>query len=342
MTIGRMARMRKASSRALLAASLAAMFVSACSFAPAIDYPSMRLRAAHDINESHPTHQGMVRWNELLQKATNGKMQIQIFPNAVLGSTDSQITQCIEGSLDIVVLGGFSLLGRYNPEANLEMLPFLFESNQSAMKALDGAFGKWVTEKIAAPAGFQVMSYMCNGLRHLGNNVRPINVPADMKGLKFRASNVSLLVKFFEAMGSTAIPMPFTEVFTGLQQKMIDGFENPAAVFNANRLDEVCKYMSLTGHSFTTYLPAMNIKKFSSFSPEVRKVLLDTCQEAAIYQRELLYKYEDDSVADLKKRGMIFNDVDKDAFKKAVQPVWDEYIATYGRGSIDLAIESQK
>jgi tripartite ATP-independent transporter DctP family solute receptor len=302
----------------------------------------MTIRVAHDINETHPTHKAMVRWQELLSKATGGKMKIQVFPNAVLGSTDSQITQLQNGSLDVVVLGGVSLLGKFKPEANIELVPFMFKSNQAAMKALDGPYGKWLQDKIVGPAGFQVMTYMVNGLRHIGNTVRPITRPEDMQGLKFRVANVALLVEFFKQMNSTAVPMAFTEVFTAMQQGTVNGFENPAAVFNSNHFDEVTKYLSLTGHAFTSYTPVMNLEKFRSYPAAVQKVLLDTAKEAGLYQRELMYQYEDQSIAELKKRGMKVNEVDKEAFIKAVQPIWERFIAKYGREGIDLALQSAK
>lgn len=305
-------------------------------------FPEVTIRVAHDIAESHPTHKAMVRWQELLNKATGGKMKIRVFSNAVLGSTDSQITQLQEGSIDVVVLGGVSLLGKYKDEANIELIPFMFKSNQSAMKALDGPYGKWLQDKIVGPSGFQVMAYMVNGIRHVGNTTRPIVKPEDMQGLKFRVANVALLVEFFKQMNSTAVPMAFTEVFTALQSGTVNGFENPAAVFNSNRFDEVTKYLSLTGHAFTAYVPVMNQKKFAAYPPEVQKVLLDTAKEAATYQRELMYAYEDQSIADLKKRGMKVNDVDKEAFVKAVQPIWERFIAKYGKEGINLALESQK
>lgn len=306
------------------------------------EFPKMIIRAANDINAEHPTNRAMVRWKELLAKATNGKIQMQVFPNAVLGSTDSQMTQLQEGSIDVVVLGGISLLGKYNDQANIELLPYMFKSNEAAMRALDGAYGTWLQDKIAGPAGFKVMSYMLNGMRDVGNTKRPIIKPADMEGLKFRVANVALLIEFFKQMGATAVPIAFPEVFTALQQGTIDGFENPPAVFNSNHFDEVTKYLSLTEHAFTAYVPVMNLKKFNAYSPNVQKVLIDTAKEAAIYQRTLMYQYESQSIADLTKRGMKINKVDKAAFLKAVQPIWDRFIAKYGREGIDLALQSQK
>jgi tripartite ATP-independent transporter DctP family solute receptor len=218
----------------------------------------------------------------------------------------------------------------------------MFKSNQAAMKALDGPYGKWLQDKIVGPAGFQVMAYMVNGLRHVGNTKRPIAKPDDMKGLKFRVANVALLIEFFKQMGATAVPMAFTEVFTAMQQGTVDGFENPAAVFNSNHFDEVTKYLSLTGHAFTSYTPVMNMKKFGTYAPNVQKVLLDTAKEASLYQRDLMYQYEDQSILDLKKRGMKINDVDKEAFVAAVQPIWERFIAKYGKEGIDLALQSAK
>jgi len=327
----------------IAAACLAAFVASAPAPALAADaYPEMTLRVAHDIAETHPTHKAMIRWQELVAKATDGKIKLRVFANAVLGSTDSQITQLQEGSLDVVVLGGVSLLGKFNDQANIELVPFMFKSNQAAMKALDGPYGKWLQDKIVGPAGFQVMTYMVNGLRHIGNTARPIVKPEDMQGLKFRVANVALLVEFFKQMNSTAVPMAFTEVFTAMQQGTVNGFENPAAVFNSNRFDEVTKYLSLTGHAFTAYTPVMNLKKFNAYPPNVQKVLLDTAKEAGLYQRELMYQYEEQSIGDLKKRGMKINDVDKEAFVKAVQPIWERFIAKYGREGIDLALGPQK
>ncbi|KQX35658.1 hypothetical protein ASD04_12780 [Devosia sp. Root436] len=329
-------------SAAMVVAAGALLAGTAGSHAQDVEYPDVTLRLAHDIGEAHPTHQAMVRWQELLAERTGGKMKLQIFPNAILGSTDSQITQLQEGSLDIVVIGGVSLLGKFNEEANIELIPFLFSSNASAMKAFDGAFGDWVAEKIIEPAGFKPMAYLINGLRHAGTSVRPIVKPEDMAGLKFRVSNVALLVEFFEEMGATAVPMAFTEVFTALQQGTVDGFENPAAVFNANRFDEVTKYLSLTGHAFTSYVPIMNIEKFDAYPQEVRDVLMETAHEAAEYQHELMYAYEDQSVLDLAARGMEVNEVDRDAFVAAVQPIWERFIAKYGDEGINLALEGQK
>jgi tripartite ATP-independent transporter DctP family solute receptor len=320
----------------------AGLLVSAVSASAQTEYPEMTLRVAHDIAEAHPTHKAMVRWQELVSEATGGKITLQVFPNAVLGSTDSQITQLQQGSLDAVVLGGVSLLGKYNEAANIELLPFMFPSNRAAVKALDGEYGEWLSKNIVAPAGFQVMSYMINGLRHVGNNRRPIAKPEDMKDLKFRVANVALLVEFFKEMGATAVPMAFTEVYTALQQGTVDGFENPAAVFNSNKFDEAVKYLSLTGHAFTSYVPVMDMTKFSSYSPEVQKVLLDTAKEAANYQRELMYEYEDQSVAQLKERGMAVNEVDNAAFVAAVKPIWDRFVAKYGDEGVNLALKSQK
>lgn len=320
----------------------AGLMVSSLSALAQTEYPEMTLRVAHDIAEAHPTHKAMVRWQELVSEATGGKIKLEVFPNAVLGSTDSQITQLQQGSLDVVVLGGVSLLGKYNEAANVELLPFMFPSNRDAMKALDGEYGDWLSKTIVEPAGFQVMSYMINGLRHVGNNQRPITKPEDMKDLKFRVANVALLVEFFSEMGSTAVPMAFTEVYTALQQGTVDGFENPAAVFNSNKFDEAVKYLSLTGHAFTAYVPVMDVTKFSSHSPEVQKVLLDTAKEAANYQRELMYEYEDQSVAQLKERGMAVNEVDNAAFVEAVKPIWDRFTAKYGDEGINLALKSQK
>ena len=138
----------------------------------------------------------------------------------------------------------------YNEEAGVALLPFLFPDIEKARKAWNGEFGKKFAKEIIEPTGCKVLSIWESGYRHMTNNIRPVKVPADMKGIKFRTNNKNMNPKMFKALDGNVIMMSFSEVFTALQNGTIDGQENPLANIYTSSIQEVQKYLSLTGHMY--------------------------------------------------------------------------------------------
>lgn len=305
-------------------------------------FESMTLKAAHVFQESHPIHKGMELFAQRVSEKTGGAVTIEIYPNSVLGGENEQLQQLIQGSIDCDMVSGVAMYQGYDARAGIEDLPFLFTSAESAQNALDGDYGKKLAEDVLEPVGTKVINYWENGMRHFTNSVRPIVTPADMKGIKFRSANSPIRIKMFEACNASVVPMQFSELYTALQQGTVQGQENPIPLIETSNFDEVQKYLSLSGHIYNATVLAFNPDKWNSFSPELQEVILSAADEARDYERELNAKESTDAIERLKAKGMEVNDVDKQAFVDAVQPVWDIFKEENGSDLVDIAVSYNK
>jgi tripartite ATP-independent transporter DctP family solute receptor len=237
---------------------------------------------------------------------------------------------------------GIQIFQGYNKLSAFEELPFLFPDAAAAHQAYDGKLGDLITQDILEPVGVKVLCYWENGFRHFTNNKRPITTPDDMSGIKFRSAQSPLRIKMFEILGSSAIPMAFPEVFTGLQQGTVDGQENPLPVIESSRFYEVQKYLSLSGHIYSVAMFLMNPARLASFSPEDQKIIADASIVARDLQREINAKEAETALAKMKEAGIEVNTVDRELFVEKVQPVWDIFRADGGDYLIKAALEYVK
>ncbi len=164
-----------------------------------------------------------------------------------------------------------------------------------------------------------------NGVRHITNNKRPIKVPGDLAGIKLRVPEGKWRVKMFQAYGANPSPMKFSELFTALQTGVMDGEENPLTQIYSAKLQEVQKYLSLSGHVYTPAYLTVGIKRWEGLPADVRKILEDTAKETQAYVYQMAARDDDELLAKLKKGGMQVNDVDKDAFVAASKTIYDEF-----------------
>jgi tripartite ATP-independent transporter DctP family solute receptor len=170
---------------------------------------------------------------------------------------------------------------------------------------------------------------MENGFRNFTNSVRPLKVPADFKGLKFRTMENPVHLASVRGLGAQAVPMAWGEVYTSLQTGVIDGQENPIAVVYFNKMNEVQKYLSLTGHFYSPAPLLMNLKKFNALKPEWQQLFLETAREAAAFERALCRDSEKEQIEKLKSWGMQVDTVDKGVFVEAMKPVYDQFFKKY-------------
>jgi len=173
--------------------------------------------------------------------------------------------------------------------------------------------------------GLKIIAVWENGYRHVTNSKRPINVPADLQGIKLRVPEGKWRVKMFQTYGANPSPMKFSEVFTALQTGVMDGQENPFTQIYSAKFQEVQKYLSLTGHVYTPAYVTVGAKKWASLPADVRKVLEDTARETQQFVYERAEKDDNDLLAKLKAAGMQVNTPNKDAFVAASKPVYDEF-----------------
>lgn len=294
------------------------------------------------LSATHPTSIAFQSFKEAVEEKTNGELVVNIYTDSALGSESDLLEQVTSGTVEGMLQGGAANWEPYNAEVNVALLPFLFTSLDNARAAWGGQFGQEFCEKLLEPTGVTILSVWEQGYRHMTNNTKPIVEPSDVSGIKFRTNENSMKVAMYEAAGGSAVIMSFSDVYTGLQNKTIDGQENPLATIYTSSLQDVQKYLSLTGHMYDAAPLAVNTAWFESLPEEYQTIL----KEEAVNAREIVLEENDENkyLELLKEAGMEVNDVNKEAFQEAMKPVWDKYAADFENGQywIDLATSFNK
>ncbi len=319
--------------------ALSVLLVLLLMLASAPGLAATTMKVSHNQQPTHPVNVALLSFKEEVETKTNGSVVVDIYPSAQIADDATCLEQIMLGTLESAVLMGAPTLlfqGTDNPLGYIEELPFLFSSSEAGRAAYDGALGQAFTEA-AADYGVGVLCYWENGFRNMTNNVRPIIVPEDMKGIKFRIAPTDMRKMTFEALDATAIPMAFAELFTALQQGTVQGQENPLSIIETSKFYEVQKHLSMSRHIYNTATFIINPDFFEGLSPEEQAIVKEASLNARALMRSLNDEFEVSAIENLKAHGMQIDDIDYDAFVAAVQPVWDGFIAKYGSDLIDKA-----
>lgn len=297
------------------------------------------MNIGHVAGSGHPVNQALLQFKKNVEQRTGGKVAVNVYDSGSLGGELEMLEQMNTGTLESSVLMSSSFWERYDTAANVTLIPFLFDSLEGARKAWKGELGNRFAKEIIEPNGSYVLSYWESGYRHMTDNDRPIVKPEDMKGIKFRTSENDMKIQMFKALDANVIMMPFSELFTALQQGTVGGQENPAANILNSSLYEVQKYMSLTGHMYDNCVFGVNKKWFDKLPADCQKIIREEADIGRTMDLEL--SDENKFIEELKAKGMKVNEVDKDAFRVLVKPVWDKFEKEHP-GWIQLARDSQK
>jgi len=276
---------------------------------------------------------------EVTQK-TEGRVTIKAYPNAQLGNEKDMIEGLQLGTLQMGLIGGGSFQDLVSKMA-IANLPYAWEDHFHAYRAFDGELGDKLLA-LLAKKGIIGLSWWENGFRNITNSKRPINTPEDLKGLKLRVTPIKMRLDTFNALGALPVPMPFSELYSALQQGVVDGQENPLAIIYSNHFYEVQKYLSMTGHIWGTAILVISEKDWNKVSPGDQVIIKEAAKEWANKQRKMTRDAEDNLKSKLAEKGMIINEVDKTPFIAKVQPVWKEYEETFGKDFIDLIDKYRK
>jgi tripartite ATP-independent transporter DctP family solute receptor len=249
----------------------------------------------------------MKLFKEEVEKATGGKLAVDLFPAMQLGGAQENVQAVRTGSIQICWIG-MAFLSRTVPELEALSLPFLFTSREQAFRVADGPIGKEIDRKMA-DKGLTLLGFMELGARHVTNSKRPIKALEDFKGLKIRLQPNETHLATFRALGANAVAMDVKELYPAMQQGVIDGQENPFAIIGANRYFEVQKYISNTGHFFDFITIVAHRKTFEALPAAQQKAIRDGIDAAVRYQRERAKLQEADSIAEIRKRGMVYDEV---------------------------------
>lgn len=293
------------------------------------------VQIAHGNGTTWPGHIALEHMKQILDEDPDSGITIEIMPNGVLGGDNEVVQQVMLGTVPATLFTGMGFWQGLDERIAIDEMPFFFSTKEEARAAYDGEFGDRCKEIIDA-TGVTVINFWESGFRHFTNNIRPINTPEDMKGIKFRSYQGEYRMQMFDTLGATAVPMALTEVFTALQQGTVDGQENPLAMIEANKFYEVQKYLSLSGHIYNTAVLVVNPAFWDALTPEQQEAFQNAAAEGSRYCRELMDAQDEELIAKFEEAGVVVNEVDKEAFKEVMQPIYDKYIESCGDELIRL------
>ena len=293
------------------------------------------LKLGTETAASHPETKGSQKLADIVKEKSKGTLEIQVFDSAKIGSMKERTEGMRLGTVDIST-SSVGFLASYIPVLGVFDLPYIYKDKAHEFRVFDGEIGKEIDKKMQEK-GFRVVCYFDMGSRQITNNKQPINTLADIKGMKIRVPQTEASIEGFKALGAAPTPMAFSEVYMALQQKVVDGQENPLSVIVSAKFNEVQKYMSLTNHQLFIQVLSISEKTWKKLSPEHQKILMEAAKEAQAYEREIAAKEETELVKTLKDKGMEINEVkDVNPFAEAAKPLREIYIKKLGKDAQDL------
>jgi tripartite ATP-independent transporter DctP family solute receptor len=285
---------------------------------------------ASDVHPlGYPTVEAIERMGRKLEKATNGRISIQMFPSMQLGGEKEMIEQAQVGALQIARIS-VGAMGPVVDDLNVFNMPFIFRDEDHMRRVIDGPIGQELLDRTsnAATSRLIVLGWMDAGTRNVYSN-KPVTKPADLKGMKIRMMGNPLFVETMNAMGGNGVAMGFNELYSALQTGVVDGAENNPPTLLAQNHYQVSKIYSLTGHLIIPEIFVFSKRTWETMSKEDQALLKKVSREAQIEQRQLWDAYVGEAETKLKAAGIKFIVADKPAFFKATQPIRDKYGAKY-------------
>lgn len=279
------------------------------------------LTLGHAMSLDNAAHKGMVIFADKVKEKSNGDLTVKIFPNAQLGSERDQAEQVVTGAIDMAKING-SLAESFEPTFKVISIPFLFNSpehmrsfmrSDSAEELLQSSKGK----------GFIGLTFYDSGSRSFYAK-KPIKTPEDLAGLKIRVPESPTMMKMISLLGAKATPLPFTEVYTGLQQGVIDAAENNVSSLVEMRHSEVAKFYSMDQHTMSPDLIIISENTWANLSEEERKIMKEAAAESLEEEIKIWDQTENANVEKAKKMGVTFVEVDKAKFQEKVKPMLDD------------------
>ena len=275
------------------------------------------LKWANNIPVTHPSNVRIREAVEAIRKDTNGKVDIQVFPNNQLGGDTDMLSQVRSGAIDIFPLSGL-ILQTLVPVAGINGLAFAFKDYQTVWSAMDGELGAHVRAAIGKVNLHVFDRCLDNGYRNITSSTRPINTAADLKGFKIRVPVSPLWTSMFKALDASPASINFSEVYSALQTKVVEGQENPLAVIDLAKLYEVQKYCSMTGHMWDGQWVLANGKRWAALAPDIQAVITRHVTDAVLKQRDDIRRLNNGLEAQLKAKGLSFNYPDNKSFRDAL------------------------
>ncbi|AOG06130.1 MULTISPECIES: TRAP transporter substrate-binding protein [unclassified Bosea (in: a-proteobacteria)] len=298
------------------------------------------LRSTDIHPTDYPTVEAVRHISKLLEERTKGRIKINVFHSAQLGNEKDTIEQTRFGVIDLnrINMAPFNNL---IPATNVPSLPFIFRSVAHMRTVMDGPIGDSILKEFEKH-DLVGLAFYDSGSRSFYNSKRPINTPADMKGMKIRVQQSDMFVALVSALGANATPMAFGEVYSALQTGVIDGAENNWPSYESTKHFEVSKFYSLTEHSLSPEVLVMSKRSFDKLSKEDQEIMKAAAKESVAKMRELWDAREKASEAKVKAGGAVINAVEKQPFIDAMKPVYDKFVTDAALKDLVAKIQAVK
>lgn len=301
---------------------------------------AVELKAGYSLPETSHYGVGAKVLAEEIAKRTNGKYTVKGYPSNALGGEREMVEGAQIGTVDIV-LTSTGPVGNFVPDTLITDIPFLFKNYEHAHAVLDGPIGQEILDKFPEH-GLIALAWTENGFRNLTNSKRAVVEPEDAAGLKIRTMENPVHMEAFSQIGILPTPMAFPELFTALQQGTVDGQENPIGVIVSAKFSEVQKYLSLTNHVYSPALILLSPVVWDGLTDEEKTAFKEAAKVAAKAMREKVRADAESGVETLREQGMeVVDDVDREAFEKALEPLMAKYAEQFGKERLD-AIRNYK
>ncbi len=288
------------------------------------DPPIWEVRFSHVLSSSSELHLMAERFRDLMDERTDGRFRVVIYPSGQLGGERVAFEQIQVGAVQMAITGTPVLSG-WVPEAQIFDLPFLFETRDHGLAVMNGPVGDWWRDLLLERTGVRSLGFLDYGFRHVYNKRRPVEAPEDLAGLKLRVLQNATYLAAYSALGVQATPMNYGEVYSALQQGVIDGGEANAIGFVSSRLHEVAGFYSFTSITYNPITLLVNEPFYRALPQDIRETVDRSAAEALAYQSEVARQMEADAIEQMRAAGVEISRPELAPFAPAVRPrIWDE------------------
>ena len=304
------------------------------------DHGSHTLRMGIGLAESSPQFLSSQYFGEILEQRTDGRITVNVFPNSQLGDDVQMLEMLQTGTLDMTYPSSSATTGYVEQLAAFD-LPFLLPSREAAVSVMKSDVAQDMLDAFDG-TGLKALAFSENGYRQLSNSARPVASPDDVAGLDVRGLSVRTMenpvhLAIWEALGANPTPMAFGELFSAMEQGVVDGQENPWSTILTSNFNEVQDYGTETRHVYTPFIMMLSERTWDRLAPEYQELVLEAARQSAEYEIQLSAEYDDWSRDQLAERGMEITRLDDEqlaAFQEAVQPVYEEWAPRIGEDLI--------
>ena len=323
--------------RTFIATAAVIGFVAATGPSWAQDIQERTIRWGHLNNTDHPVSKGVQKFTEIVAAKSGGKLKIKEFPANQLGTEQQQQSALRGGTQEMQSPATTSLVGIVK-DFGLVDFPFIVSTPQQADALLDGPLGTALLAKLPEK-DLIGLGYWDLGFRNVTNSKRPITKGEDLSGIKIRVIPNPVYLETFKTFGANPVPLSFSELYTALETRAVDGQENPFSVILSNKFNEVQKYLSVTNHTYSTNIILVSKKFWDKLSPAEQKILWEAAIEARDYQRRVSREQAQQAIADLKGKGMQVNEVPQTELarmREQTKPIAERFSAEYDPAIVRL------